>query len=86
MGVYDYIYIPIYLCICMNKYIYVYEYIYACIFVYICVLGLVVGCKGEPFCRSDICRMILAGEVGLLVARESLLIARKMGVTYVCLR
>ena len=24
------------------------------------------------------CRMILAGEVGLLVARESLLLARKM--------
>ena len=30
--------------------------------------------------------MILAGEVGLLVVRESFLLARKMGVTYVCLR
>ena len=30
--------------------------------------------------------MILAGEVGLLVARESLLLTRKMVVTFVCLR
>ena len=30
--------------------------------------------------------MFLAGEVGLLVSRESLLLARKMVVTYVCLR
>ncbi len=30
--------------------------------------------------------MILAGDFGLLVARESLLLARKMGVTYECLR
>ncbi len=30
--------------------------------------------------------MILAGEVGLLVARASLSLARKMVVTYVCLR
>ena len=29
--------------------------------------------------------MILAGEVGLFVARESLLLARKVVVTYVCL-
>ena len=30
--------------------------------------------------------MILAGDFGWLVAREGLLLARKMGVTYVCLR
>ena len=35
---------------------------------------------------QSFCRMILAGEVGLLIAKESLLLARKMGVTYVCLR
>ena len=37
---------------------------------------------------DDICRMILAGEVGLLVVREGccLCLAREMGVTYVCLR
>ena len=42
--------------------------------------------EGEPFCSQSFCIMILAGEVGLLVARESLLLAGKMGVTYVCLR
>ena len=42
------------------------------------VKWLLLFSEGEPFCRSDICRMILAGEVGLIVARESLLLARKM--------
>ena len=40
--------------------------------------SFVVGSEREPFCSQSFCGMILAGEVGLLVARESLLLARKM--------